>query len=74
MLSGSGVSLRMDMFFLYLGDKRPNREVFAHGFGGVCACLFASPRKDVDSRLASFILATNLHQLHNIPNDPLSAI
>ena len=44
MLSSSGVSLRMDMVFLYFGAKRPNREVFAHGFGVLCMFIRLSPQ------------------------------
>ena len=44
MLSSSGVSLRMDMFFLYFGAKRPNREVFAHGFGVFVHVIRLSPQ------------------------------
>ena len=29
-----------------------DREVFAHGFGLVCACLFASPRKDTNPSIS----------------------
>ena len=56
MLSSSGVSLRMDMFFLYFGAKRPNREVFAHGFG-VFVHVSPLPARIPILRLASFILA-----------------